>query len=269
MKLEAIIENIFGEKPLNYEYITTGLTNDNYIVTLKDRKVVLRIPRSENLGLFDYKQEAHVLSLIEPLNLDTNLIYYNKETGIKCNEYIVKTETFDIEYLERAAHLIKKLHDANLHSNKNFDVKSKFLEFKSRIKNPIYDTTFAHHYIEDIKLENVRLCHNDIVKGNLLFSHTKDYLIDYEYAADNDPYFDVMSFITENDIMDEALRNRFYTIYFGHLPNETERKRLQTFEIIHHVLWCEWAMMMYELHKQDVYKEIADLKYKRLNECFK
>ncbi|NLW14875.1 MAG: phosphotransferase [Erysipelothrix sp.] len=269
MNANKYIEKIFKETPLDVKYIESGLTNDNYIVTLQNMKCVLRIPRIENKGLFDYNHEYKVLKLIEHLNLDTKLLYYNKNTGLKCNNYIENVETYQNSYIVRAAKLIKKLHSANLISGETFDIKDKFNQFKIRITKALYDTEFAHHYIDDLKLENVRLCHNDLVEGNLLFSDTKDYLIDYEYASDNDPFFDIMSFITENDIMDPSLRKLFYDTYFERSLSDLEEKRLEQFEIAHHVLWCEWAMMMYNLHDQEVYKEIAALKYKRLLECTK
>lgn len=266
MKITETIEKIFNESPISYKYIETGLTNDNYIVTLKNKKVVLRIPRTENEGLFDYSHEALVHDLIHDLDLEPKLLYYNKSTGVKCSEYIDNVSLYDEIYIERAAKLIKTLHSAQLQSGKTFDIKHEFNMFKSRIKNPIYDTSFAHHFIDDLIIEDTILCHNDLVQGNLLFSDQKDYLIDYEYAKDNDPFFDIMSFITENDIMDTSLRQKFYDVYFGRSLLNEEIEKLKTFEIVHHVLWCEWAMMMYDLHHQDIYKEIADLKYKRLLE---
>ena len=267
MIVEKTIQKIFNEKPKSYEYIEHGLTNDNYIVTLSDdRKVVLRIPRKSNEGLFDYQHEAKVLKIVEPLNLEPKLLYYNKLTGVKCSEYIENTALYEAQYIERAASLIKTLHSHKLKSNKTFNIKETFNEYKSRIQKPLYDTSFAHHYIDDLVIENTILCHNDLVQGNLLFSDDKDYLIDYEYAQDNDPFFDIMSFITENDIMDEALRKTFYDIYFDRDLTQQEKDKLKHFEIVHHVLWCEWAMMMYESHGDAIYKEIADLKYKRLME---
>lgn len=268
MEIKEIIKDIFNEEPVNYEYIETGLTNDNYIVSLSDRKIVLRVPKVENEGLFDYAHEALVLDMIQDLNLDTKLLYYNKLSGLKCSEYIENSETFQIKYIRRAAQLIRRLHDANLESGQNFKIRETFNEYKSRIKNPIYDTSFAHHYIDNLNLENIRLCHNDLVQGNLLFSDSKDYLIDYEYAKDNDPYFDIMSFITENDIVDDSLRHEFYLAYFNEEPSKETLDKLLNFEIVHHVLWCEWAMMMYDAHHDAIYKEIADLKYKRLIEVY-
>ena len=45
-----------------------------------------------------------------------------------------------------------------------------------------------------------RLCHNDLLEGNFLFTKDKLYLIDFEYAGYNDYYFDIASFISENDL---------------------------------------------------------------------
>lgn len=269
MKKETIVQNIFHEEPQNFVYIESGLTNDNYIVTLNQRKVVLRIPRKENEGLFDYALESEILNKIKDLDLEPKLLYYNKITGVKCSEYIQNAKTFEPMYMKRAATLIKRLHESQISSGKTFDIKEKFNQFKNKIINPIFDTTFAHGYIDSLVLENITLCHNDLVEGNLIFTDSKDYLIDYEYAADNDPLFDVMSFITENDIVDIDLRQEFYLEYFGSLPDATTQKRLDHFEIVHHVLWCEWAMMMYELYQKPIYHEIAALKYQRLVACMK
>lgn len=268
MKPEEYIKSIFNEIPQSCEYIPTGLTNDNYKVVLKNKTVVLRIPRAANQDLFDYGLEALILEKIKPFGLDSQLLYYNKISGVKCNEYVENAHYFKPEYIERAALLIRRLHDTHLVVGKGFDVRAKFHQYKTKNHAPLFDTGFAHHVIEEIELHNVRLCHNDLVLGNLLFTPSHDYLIDYEYAADNDPFFDVMSFITENDIQDPLLRERFYTVYFDGPPSSKQRERLHKFELIHHVLWCEWAMMMYDMHKDPVYKEIAALKYQRLLECY-
>lgn len=266
MKKETIINNIFNQPALSFTYIETGLTNDNYIVKLDNETIVLRVPREENKHLFDYSHEAKVLKLIEPLSLDTPLIYYNKDTGIKCNAFIENAQTFEPKYIKRAAKLIRTLHDASIISGKTFNIKEKLFLYHDNIKHPIYDVSVGFNYFDSIEATNLVLCHNDLVEGNLLFTESKDYLIDYEYAADNDPYFDIMSFLTENDIVDANLRNVFYIEYFGMMPSDAQLSKLKHYEVIHHTLWCTWAMSMYETFSEPIYKEIADLKYKRLLE---
>lgn len=270
MKIERTINEILNEKPLSIEYIKTGLTNDNYHVITQNRNVVIRIPRIENHGLFNYVHEQKVLKMLEHTHLDTPLVYFNSKSGIKINEFIGNHDTFSPQYLERAAILIKTLHQQNLTSGIHFDLLKKFDDYKNRVANPIFDTSFAFDYLKhaaEISSNHI-LCHNDLVAGNLLFTDNKDYLIDYEYAMDNDPFFDIMSFITENDIQDVHLRAQFYDIYFGRPLTENDFQRLELFEVAHHTLWCEWAMMMFESSPLPIYQEIAQLKYRRLTELF-
>ena len=75
----------------------------------------------------------------------------------------------------------------------------------------------------------------------------------------NHAYFDVMSFLRENEIDDEHLRDRFYQIYFdGDIPYQA----LTQWELFEDVLWCYWAWRMYERRHDLIYQEIAEAKYK-------
>lgn len=271
MKIQKTIEQILGENPLEIERIDTGLTNDNYHVRTLSHDVVLRMPKQENEGLFDYKHEGFVLNLIEPYHLEPHLVYYNHHSGIKCAHYVEHAQTFTLEYIERAAELMRKLHHLKLKSGKVFSIKEHFQIYQSRIREPFYDLSFVVDIMDQADAfshQQPSLCHNDLVPGNFLFTKDHDYLIDFEYAMDNDPCSDVMSFLTENDITDPVLRNRFYCAYFGALPTPDLQRKLDVFEIAHHALWCSWAMMMFESHKDPIYRDIADLKYKRLQEVF-
>lgn len=264
MKTTLIIEEILKETPLALQYIPSGLTNHNSIVTLRDRQVVIREPKPENAHLFNYALEQKILDKVR--DLDTDLIYYDSKTGIKISEYIPEAEVYQVKYLIRAAKLIKKLHEKRIIIGESFNLMTSFDEFQ--VKNSIYDLKAYSHILESTMAYNSEmiLCHNDLVQGNFLFTDKKDYLIDYEYACDNDPFFDIMSFITENDIQDPEQRNSFYREYFGQLPNEEQQQKLKLFECSHYILWCQWACFMYETHHEPIYKEIADLKYQRLLE---
>ena len=261
MKIEQIIKLVLDEDVQKITKIETGLTNHNYAVKTNLQTVVLRLPKEENEHLFNYINEQDILDKVKPLDIDAELIYYDSETGIKISKFIKNAHVYHDRYIERAAILIKKLHGAKLHSNETFIVLNQFDLFQ--VDNPIYDLSVYRNLLAGLEIENPILCHNDLVQGNLLFTEKKSYLIDYEYAMNNDPYFDIMSFITENDIMDPHLRKLFYDNYFNS-TTEINYQKLDSYEIAHQILWCQWACMMYKFHNEPVYKEIADLKYKRL-----
>lgn len=268
--LDKTIKKLYDEAPISIKFLERGLTNNNYLLEFKDKKHVLRIPKQENMELFDYKLEKRILQLVKPLNLDTPLLYYNAENGIKVSDFIENADHFKRKYLVEATQLIRKLHDSKLKSGRTYDIVEMFNKYKQYDGDPLFDSSFAYHYLDKAKkLSNDlnTLCHNDLVEGNFLFTNEKSYLIDYEYAMDNHPYFDLMSLITENDIQETKDRRIIYETYFEQEISQNVLDELAIFEIAHHVLWGQWASYMFHQNNEKVYYDIAKLKYERLLEA--
>ena len=272
MKHTDIIQKTLSKSKISdIKYLEQGITNDNYFLLVDQKPCVIRIPKKGNDTLFDYAYEEKVLQMVAPLGIDVPLIYYNASTGIKVTEFINNAAHFESPYIERAADLIKTLHQSEIKTGRRYSIKAAFKKYQALVSEPLFDTRFAWHVLDEI--ENLEyeaiLCHNDLVEGNFLFTDSHDYLIDYEYAKDNHPYFDIMSFITENDITDESERERFFQAYFGYSPNQKTRETLLLFERGLHVLWCEWGLAMYCVHQEQIYYDIAKLKYQRLKETYR
>lgn len=266
MKTKDIIKLTLNETPKTCEFIPSGLTNNNYHITSPSFNVVLRIPHEKNAHLFDYHHEEKVLELIKDLNLDTPLISFDPTTGIKVSQYIEHSETLSPVHYQDAMKLIIHLHKAEIKSHKTYNILEQYKAYAH--KNTLHNLKPFEHYLQEAHqmYDDVRLCHNDLVSGNFLFTNTQSFLIDYEYAMDNDPYFDLLSFITENDIQDETIRQDLFAQYFEAMNIVCKPYKLLVFEAALHVLWCSWAIMMYENHNEQIFKDIADLKFKRLLE---
>ena len=106
-----------------------------------------------------------------------------------------------------------------------------------------------------------RLCHNDLVEGNFLFTKNNIFLIDYEYAGLNDYYFDIASFISENNL-DYQETVTFLKAYFT--DEECDFKKLDVFLRFCDLLWYTWASLLYEKRGEEVYNEILMTKYNSL-----
>lgn len=272
-KIERYIEAQSGQPILEAFYLPQGLTNHNYLLMMDGgEKWVLRQPKEGNERLFNYRLEGEILTKIAPLDLEPKILYFDPESGIKVSEYQPDVSHFSAteEKIEGAAKMIKRLHEARLTIGETFNLVTEFNRYKSESdsKRALYDLSPYHSYLDAVESmsEGGILCHNDLVEGNFLFSEDRSFLIDYEYARDNDPYFDLMSFITENDLQNPHDRALFYEHYFGHQPTKEEAEKLAAFEAGHHILWCQWGMMMHQKHHLPIYKEIAELKYQRLQE---
>jgi thiamine kinase-like enzyme len=266
---EPLIKSFFKTSAYELEKLNKGLTNDNYLITIDHQRFVLRIPKSDSAKIVNFVHEAKALELAKKADLDVNTLYYDPKTGIKITQYVDDLKTYS-EYqgsdkLVRTAALMKRLHGLKTPIGYDFDPISRYRQYRSYVKKPLIEDAQASAIIDALKdLKYVpTLCHNDWVSGNIGFSQHKDVLIDYEYAGDNDPFFDVMSFITENDIPAED-RQTFYDAYFDHPLSPQEQHRLSVYEDFHNLLWCTWALMMFESREDRIYEMIAQDKLRQL-----
>lgn len=263
---DNLIKEVFHTTDYKIEKLNLGYTNHNYLLYVNNQKYVLRVPSIESSSYINRTHEKKVEMITDELHFPT--IYFDHETGIKISSFIEHIYEYKNcpypDKIERCAKLMKKLHSLPC-VDFSFDPMNSLILYKSKVINPIYDLKDYETIAMQVKDFTYvpTLCHNDFVSGNIIFSETRDYLIDYEYAGNNDPLFDVMSFLSENQIFDEELRERFYHEYFEEMNDEIYHK-LYIWEIFQNVLWCYWAMMMYESRKEDIYKQIAKDKYNAL-----
>ena len=222
--------------------------------------LILEQKPSKNNTIIKYKNILLTKTTHYKSNYST--IYFDEISGIKITKYIEDVFEYETcpyeDKIERCAQLMKKLHTLSA-PNFPFEPFKTLETYRSLVKKPLFDLSIYEESIKEVqsfKNKDV-LCHNDFVSGNILYGKDRDYLIDYEYAAANDPLFDVMSFLSENQIFDKDLRMRFYNVYFEEI-NEEIMHQLYLWEMFQNVLWCNWAMMMYESRKENIYKEIAE-----------
>ena len=268
--LDQLLKTFFKTENYTKEKLDKGLTNDNYLITVDRQRFVLRVPKSDANHIVQFAHEAKALNLVKKIDLDVNTLYYDQNTGIKITQYVDDFITFN-EYqsedrIIRVAHLMKRLHGLKQTIGYNFDPLARYQQYRSNVKHALIDDYQASNLIDEFKkIPSIpTLCHNDWVSGNIGFSQHKDYLIDYEYAGDNDPYFDVMSFLTENTLTSQE-RECFINAYFDHPLTATEKICLSVYEDFHNLLWCTWAEMMFEHRQDDVYRQIAQTKLNQFN----
>ncbi|MDQ0359734.1 choline kinase family protein [Breznakia pachnodae] len=264
--IDNIIMKVFGHTDYTLDKLDKGITNHNYLLVINQDKYIVRIPYDDSTHVFERKHEAQILK--EVTDLDVTTIFYDESSGIKITEYIEDLYEYEEcpfeDKVERSAKLIKELHKKPVPAF-SFEPIQTLYKYKEKVHHPIYDIEPYEVIIDQIQHVNHKqvLCHNDLVSGNLLFGKDRDYLIDYEYAASNDALFDVMSFISENQINDEHLRERFYQVYFDEITDEI-RHDLFLWEAFHNILWCYWAMMLAQRREDPIYKQIAEDKFNAL-----
>ncbi len=262
MDTHAWLSNYFKTSDFTATDLNKGLTNYNVLVTVRGETFIVRFPKADADRIVNRDHEAKALALIKQTGLDVETVYFDSSTGIKITRYVKDLETFGEtslpDRIERTAALMRRLHALQTPIGEPFDPIARYRQYRAHVKHPLIEDASAETVIQAVDQLPTRLtlCHNDWVSGNIGFSPSRDYLLDYEYAGDNDPFFDVMSFITENDLTSDE-RQRFLLAYFGRIPNTDEQRRLDRYETLHNLLWCTWAQMMWESRQEPIYQSIA------------
>lgn len=269
MKNWKFMEALFFHPDIHLTDLHKGLTNQNYLFEFDHTKYVLRVPKHDSEHIVNRHHETLALKAVSQTNLDVETIYYDEDSGYKVTKYIPNVKTYSEcqreDKIECVAQMMKKLHSLQTCIGIQFDPLKRLNQYRSHLTKPLYDLTIYDSILKEIHtFSNPHtLCHNDWVDGNILFTDERCYLIDYEYAGDNDPLFDVVSFLSENQIYDETSRQRFYNTYFPEF-NDIIHRQLLLWEICADILWCTWAMMLYESRQEQIYFDIANEKYSAL-----
>jgi thiamine kinase-like enzyme len=264
-EIRALCKQVLSEPVQRLKKLNKGLTNQNFLIHTAHHALVFRLPYADQSNIVNRAHEAAAMRAVAPFNLDFETLYFDPSTGVKMTRYVEAFRSFDETQaearIERTATLMRRLHALNTTIGFAFDPIQRYRQYRSHVKKPRIEDTHAEVTLTQIQAlkRPMTLCHNDWVEGNIGFTDAKDYLIDYEYAGDNDPYFDVMSFITENTLsVDEE--QRFIEAYFQRTLDANERSDLELYRDLHNLLWCAWAVMMHESRGDPIYDTIATMK---------
>ncbi len=261
--ISDIVISIFNQAPTSIDKIEKGLTNQNFKIIVANKPYVLRVPYKDSEHIVDRHLEQKALALVKDADIDVTTVYFDAKTGIKVTEYVDGLIGFnefgDFDKFLRVGKLMRKLHDLKQTIGHEFDPLDTYQRYRKHVSKPLISHQNAQPYLDFIHINRTvsTMCHNDWVPDNIGFHPTRDYLLDYEYAGDNDPMFDVTSFLSENNITNPIHRDQFLMAYFDHQYPPQLHKTLLFWEAFHHILWCCWAQMMFEQRKKAIYSTIA------------
>lgn len=258
------LEQILQEKIINIEETNFGITNKNYIITTEENKYFYRTSKDAT-KIVDKENEKEAINLLQNENYFLKPKFYNNDNLI--TTYQKNSKTFstqrNLSNIVKIGKLLNKFHAKKFKAENKFNPVFMFEKYFSAIEEFKVDISHFLYLVDEFKevYSPDRLCHNDLVEGNFLFSKNNIYLIDFEYAGLNDYYFDIASFISENEL-DYQETITFLKSYF---TDETcNFKKLDIFLRFCDLLWFTWATLLYEKRHEEVYNEIAIKKYNSL-----
>lgn len=273
-RIKIQFEEITNKKVRTCELIESGFNNENYNI---NDAYVLRVPKDNGDETISFYNEEKTYKAIEDLKISEKIVYIDPKIGLKISKFVHNARQYintpTMEQINYIAKTLKKLHNSGVKVDFGYQMFYKLNFYKNSLESEDYlDSKYEKKVLKEIKnifaKDPMVICHNDLVQNNMLFKSNGVILIDWEYSGMNNPYFDLASFISENDLNEEQ-EEFFLKKYFGSKLNLTKRKRVKIFINMLDILFYYWGLYLYKKRGDLIYYQIAKHKQSRILEKIK
>ncbi len=237
-----------------------GLTNRNYKIVCRHGSYVLRLAGEGTGEYIDRNAEFHNASIASAAGVNADIVHFDVDTGTMICRYIENSVTLDIGglrdtgALERTGKAFRQLHDCG----KDFQGQFELFEQVDQYLKVLQDlgADLPDGYVEVQKdAEQVRAalsshtlpnkpCHCDPMVENCIDDGKKVFIIDFEYAGNNDPMWDLGDISVEGDFTAKQ-DHAFMTAYFGHEPGSFDIGRMVMYKAMCDLLWTLWGVVQH------------------------
>ena len=239
----AALAGITGWEQASVRELAGGLSNPTWLVEAEGRKAVLKIDDSPRGLPFNTRPEEARIQMLAAEQGIANRGLHVTDT-VYMTEYLegevwTRRHLDDDGNLQILARALRRLHALPL-TGRAFDAVGAARDYAARIDNSLAEEAREHlQTIETMPApRELCCCHNDLVAENIISTPDVRFL-DWEYACDNDPLFDLATIVVHHDL---SAVKRYYLLdaYFD--GNGTRHSnRLTEFEQVYRALLWLWS----------------------------
>jgi thiamine kinase-like enzyme len=246
------VPELAGERAV--EELPGGLTNRNYKVTCAAGSYVVRVSPREADALAINRDNEHENSVrAAAAGVGAPVVAYLPEDGMTVFGYIDGKTYGDDDFkvpgtIPRVARSVRRLHRGERFVNdfNMFQIQQQYLRMvhSSGFRLPDGYLGFAPHVrrIEAalaVNDEGTVPCNNDLLAANFIDDGEQIWLIDYEYAGNNDACFELGNIWSECHLTLDQLEELVAEYYERPLRNKVARAQLQG--LMSRYGWTLWA----------------------------
>lgn len=200
-----LLKSVIGEDAKIESTLVGGMMNEAYIVSSSKGKFVYYISTAQANEMVDRKLEKETQGIAFALGITSENVYFDLDNGIKINRYIEgsslnKINEFDYK---KVAELFVRFHSSSKKASVYYDPLGRLENYRKEAETHTKEFEPEFYEFWEIVQKNrgfllsqpLTLAHNDGQRSNIVKSSDgKYYLIDFEFAANNDPIYDIASF---------------------------------------------------------------------------
>jgi thiamine kinase-like enzyme len=249
---------IIAGSPRRVCALTGGLTNHNFRVTTESVDCVVRV-FSTDAGLLAIDRDAEYVNSVSAAQAGVGapVLDYRPQDGVLIVAYLPgrtlgAQDLADPKVLLRLAQACR-----TLHSGARFAGEFDMFSIQRRYLDIVGDNGFAlprgyrefAPQLHDLRMalaarpEPIVACHNDLLAANMIDDGTSIRLIDYEYAGNNDPCFELGNLACESSLSRDQLDCLLAAYFAGTSVRRLARARL--FGMLAEYTWTLWAVIQH------------------------
>lgn len=237
-----------------------GLTNINYLIESNGERFVVRVPGPGTAEYVD--RQAEYVAAVAASNAGVNapVVFFDPADGLMVTRFVESSVTMnanlftDLGAVARAGQAFYKLHSTSAPFSTEFRLFPMIDEYRGLLTSKAaalpagYDELHAAAVATRLALERSPATlvpsHCDPLCENFLDTGQQMVLIDYEYAGNNDPMWDLGDLSVEGDFtleQDHALLRA----YFGSEPPAAQIGRMVAYKAMCDLLWTLWGAIQH------------------------
>ncbi len=236
----SVLQGLSGWDDATVSELKGGTTNRTWLVKAGRKKAVLKIDDRPRRPPYNSRiAEAEIQSAAAAGGIASRVLFASDTVYL--TEYLEGSvwQLTDLDNdgnLESLAHSLRKLHALPL-TGRTFDAVGAAHNYASRIANA--DASQVRDCLRAIEAmplpHNLCCCHNDLVAGNIIATPEVRFL-DWEYACDNDPFFDLATVVAHHKLSAERA-DYLLNAYFNGDGDRWRRQLARQAEFYEALLW--------------------------------
>jgi thiamine kinase-like enzyme len=244
-----------GRRVVRVTPLDGGITNENHRVEIDGEAFVVRVGgRDTDLLGIDRHREWMTARAVARLGLGPEVLFGLPEAGVLVTRWVAG-RTLDAEGVQapgvmtRVAAVIRRIHavppvDGAFSPFRAAEAYTEVARRRAVALPPGLDDWLALGRRIETALAPAAatLCHNDLLPANLIDDGHVIRVLDWEYAAMGDPFFDLAN-LAANAELDADAEERLVTAYFGGRAPPEALRRLRLLRVASDLREATWALV--------------------------
>lgn len=226
-----------------------GLSNYNLLLRAGEHRLVLRLDRLDPLQhSLNRQAEWRVLQQAHAAGLAPAPRWQHAELGALLCDYLPPDTAPPADETRALGALLRGIHDLpGIHLRLDLGLRLQRYERQAQVTNPGRWAALQglqnslQRCLRAASAEDgpLRLCHNDLLRANRLYSGGRIYALDWEYAAMGPVWFELAALLAGDD-WSKGAEEALLRAWLQRQPSDPERHQLTRYQLVYRYLELLW-----------------------------